>query len=126
MICGAKFDSGEIILDQRMLKSLEPKTVTGYGLCSVDEKRYKDGFVAVVGVDPIKSRMGRGGETLKAEDAYRTGNVAHVRASAWSKLFNVPAPETADGSLRPFVFADDEVVMGLAGMIGSATPSETA
>lgn len=111
-VCGHTYDTGNILLDKRLRESMETHTVTGAGLCPDHQKLYDEGFVALVGVDESKSRVGAGG-TIKPEDAYRTGEVAHIRReAAW--VLNIPIP---DGI--PLVFCDPAVISQLQAMVGT-------
>lgn len=81
---------------------------TRYALCEEHQKLYNDGYVAVVGCD--EDRSAHKGDRCQMEDAYRTGRVAHIRASAWAKLFDTTLPVDKDGKALPMVFADDRVL----------------
>lgn len=55
-----------------------------YELCSQHKKLRDDGFVALIEC----SNQPRG-----LADVMRTGNLAHIRATAFSQAFNVPVPK---------------------------------
>lgn len=115
MVCGKTFDTGNILLDTRIVNGKLPQTfdrhtVTGWGLCEGHEKLHKDGFVALVAIDESKSRDERGQVTPRS--AYRTGTVAHVRRTVAKEIFNVP-PEEID---LPMVFCDAAVIDKLKAM----------
>jgi len=82
-VCNKTHDSGAILLDRRLKDSMEHHTVTGLALCP-DHK--KDGFICMIVVDESKSSGS--GDTLKPEDAHRTGMVVHVKKEAAAKIFN--------------------------------------
>lgn len=86
-VCGREFDTGTILLDRRLRNSLERKTVTGWGLCPEHAKLWEKGYIALVECDPEKSKFSGG--TIKPEDAYRTGRIAHVRKTVAKRIFNV-------------------------------------
>ena len=92
-ICGTTFDSGAILMDQRMRDKFEMHTTTGYGICPEDQAKMDDGYIALVGCDDEKSpKMANG--NIKAEDAYRTGDLIHIRSSVWDNIFTgIEAPE---------------------------------
>ena len=109
-VCGEVHDSGAILLDKMLRKKFERTTTTGYALCPVHEEMYKQGYVALVGIDPAKSTVSDG--TVKMEGVYRTGRVAHIKQSAWGHVLNVPVPKEG-GKARPVVFVDDAVIQKL-------------
>ena len=83
-VCGVAHDTGNLLLDKRLLPTFEHKTATHYELCSQHKKLRDDGFVALIEC----SNQPRG-----LADVMRTGNLAHIRATAFSQAFNVPVPE---------------------------------
>lgn len=76
-VCLTTFDTGTILLNRRLKPSMEHTTITHHKLCEKCEKLKADGFVALIELE----REPRNGE--HPLHAPRTGNVAHVRASAW-------------------------------------------
>ena len=117
MVCGKDFDTGALLIDRRLREKFDRFTLTGTGLCPEHQEKYDEGYVAMVAVDPAKSGAFSGSPTLKAEDAYRTGAVAHVKFDAWGKIFNSPPPEK-DGERLPMVFVDEQVITMLAEKLG--------
>lgn len=113
LICGVDFDIGELMIDRRMRKTFDHTTVVGMGLCPEHQKLYDDGFVALVGIDPDKSTCV--GNTLKFDDAYRTGTIGHLRMTIWEDIFNCPLNTDDEGKPLPFVFVEDAVIKQLAG-----------
>ena len=97
VVCGKEFDSGNILLDTRMRKQFEMKTTTGYGLCDEHKKLHNDGYIALIVCDESKSKPN--GDTVKPEDAYRTGEVIHVRRTAFKKIFTGISAEAIAGSM---------------------------
>lgn len=88
-ICGKAEDTGNLLLDRRLLPTFERKTVTGYGMCKDCASKTEE-YVALVGV---KNAPAQGSDLMKPEDADRTGDLMWVRRSVWSKLFNLPEPK---------------------------------
>ena len=86
-VCGQAFDTGAILMDKRLRNSLERKTFTGWDLCPEHAKLWERGYIALVECDPEKSKFSGG--TIKPEDAYRTGRIAHIRKEAAKHIFNV-------------------------------------
>jgi len=86
-VCGQVFDTGAILLDKRLRNTLKQKTVTGWDLCPEHAKLWERGYIALVECDPEKSKFTGG--TIKPEDAYRTGRIAHIRKAVAKNIFNV-------------------------------------
>jgi hypothetical protein len=100
-VCGKNYETGALLMDKRM--RFEKYTVTGVGLCPEDQKKFDEGYIALIEVDPKKSAIE--GDRLKPEKAYRTGRVAHIKSSAFNKVFNIPLPEKT-----PILFVDEEII----------------
>lgn len=81
-VCCAEHDE-VVLLDRRLKASLEPKSVTGWDMCPEHKRLKAEGYVALVECTNQPKGL---------NDAQRTGNLAHVRASVWGHLFNVPVP----------------------------------
>lgn len=101
IVCCKEFDSNEILLATKYrptrnggmepLRPLKRHTVTGWGMCPEHEKLRQDGFVALIGTDEALSDKLPNGN-IKPEGAHRTGEVAHLKAEAFARIFNVPVP----------------------------------
>jgi len=102
IICGKEYDSGALLMDMRLKERFEMHTVTGYGMCEEHEDLRKRDYIALVGVDESKSIVGT--DTIKPENAYRTGRLAHIREEVFNRIFNVEAPSDK------VVFCQDEVI----------------
>ena len=83
-VCGTAHDTGNILFDKRLKPTFEHKTATHYDMCPEHKKLKDDGFVALVECS---------NEPKGLTDAVRTGNIAHLRVSAFTQIFNVPVPE---------------------------------
>lgn len=106
-VCVSDFETNAIVLDKHLRPNLERTTLTGWGLCPACQDLHDKGYVAIVGV----SNAYREGQTvLTPSSAKRTGDIAHLRRSAWQQVFNSPVPVDADGELLPLVFACDDVL----------------
>ena len=90
IICGAVYDTGDLLLDKRMKQSMEKHTVVGHGLCPAHQQMKDDGFVALIEADE------------RGEN--RTGRAVHIRSSAWPHIFNSPAPAGGVAFAPPEVF----------------------
>jgi len=100
-VCGKAFDTGVILLDKRMRNSLEHHTVTGWDLCPQHAKLWAKGYIALVECDPGKSTFTGG--TMKPENAFRTGRIAHIRKAVAARIFNAGIP-------GPLAFVEPGVV----------------
>ena len=105
LVCGVAFDTGNLLLDRRLRASMERHTTTGWGLCAEHQRLFDQGYVALIECDPQRSGLPAAGDTLKPEQAYRTGRLAHVRREAFAKLFNMQVREG-----QACVFVDPEVI----------------
>lgn len=103
-VCGASFDTGTLLFDKRMLDTLEMHTTTGYGLCPEHQKLFDDGYLACVAVDESKSKRQPNGN-MRPADAWRTGEVAHLRREAVARIFTVHIPEDL-----PVIFCEPAVI----------------
>ena len=113
-VCGQLYDTGAILLDNRLRESMEARTLTGAGLCPEHQKLYDEGYVALVGVDASQSHISAN-DSIKPEDAYRTGDVAHVRRTVVARIFNVPIADDI-----PLVFCEPAVITKLQEMMGTS------
>lgn len=113
LVCGVAFDTGAILLDKRLRASMERHTATGWGLCAEHQKLADDGFVALVECDPQRSGSPNG--SVKPEQAYRTGRLAHLKRHVFAKVFNVPIEAN-----QPAVFVEPGVIEQLEAMVSPA------
>ncbi|ABM59436.1 hypothetical protein [Verminephrobacter eiseniae] len=113
LVCGVAFDTGAILLDKRLRASMERHTTTGWGLCAEHQKLADDGFVALVECNP--QRSGSPGGSVKPEQAYRTGRLAHLKRHVFAKVFNV----TIEAS-QPCVLVEPGVIEQLEAMVSPA------
>jgi hypothetical protein len=95
LICDKQFDTGALLLNQRLRQRFERHTTTGYGLCP---EHKKDGFVALIACTGIPT-----GDHMQPYDAQRTGAVAWVRNEAFAHIFNVPLPKGGVAYVEPDV-----------------------
>jgi len=113
LVCGVAFDTGAILLDKRLRASMERHTTTGWGLCAEHQKLADDDFVALVECDPQRSGSPNG--SVKPEQAYRTGRLAHLKRHVLSKMFNVRIEAN-----QPCVFVEPGVIEQLEAMVSPA------
>lgn len=98
-VCGIKHGE-ELLIDKRMKATLTKDMYLGELLCDEDQKKFDEGFVAFVECENSDEA-----QTLKQEEAVRTGRIFHVRKDAIEKIFNAPPldPKT------PLVFCQKAV-----------------
>lgn len=110
IVCGHDFDTGALLLNRQLREVFDSMgVVTGWGICPPCKEFYDDEYVALVAIDESKSMAMKGATTIKPENAYRTGEIVHLRASAFERMFNVPCRKP-DGTLFPMMFVDPDVV----------------
>ena len=90
LVCGATFDTGNILLDRRLRASMKHHTTTGWGLCVEHQQLFDAGYVALVECDPQRSGLSTEDARLKPEQAYRTGQLVHLKRTVFADVFNVP------------------------------------
>lgn len=113
LVCGARFDTGAVLLDRRLRASMRHQTVTGWGLCAEHQKLSDAGFVALVECDPQRSGSPAGGARVKPEQAHRTGRLAHLKREIFARVFNVPIAAS-----QPCVFVEPGVIERLQSIVG--------
>lgn len=97
MVCGIAEDTGQLLLDSKMRPLFEMRTPTKLGLCKEHRQKYLEGYIALVVIDPSKSKAnvvpGSEDVKLRPHDAWRTGDIALVKKIVWNRLFTTPAPD---------------------------------
>lgn len=80
-ICGREHSHGASILLNRRFKPIKDEELQGgYHLCEDDEKMFNQGYIALIEVDPSKSKTEEG-------VFWRTGQIVHVRKELAASLF---------------------------------------
>lgn len=77
-VCLKTFDTGNLLLDDKLRDVFEKYTVTGYGLCEEHKKVVEDGYVILV---EVRERPKKG------QDPYRTGNTAYLKRHVAKDIF---------------------------------------
>jgi hypothetical protein len=81
-VCGTKHS--EAVLLHRFLKpNLTDSEFMGWAMCEEHLKLFNDGYIALIEVS---------NPTTSIASADRTGNLAHVRAEVFIRLFNQAVP----------------------------------
>lgn len=105
VICGTKFSTNTVLIDKHMRNTLEPNTITGFGLCPEHEKLHKDGFVALIVADEeLSSNKPKNNMFYGLHGVYRTGVVVHIRREVAKTIFNCQNPDA------PFMYCEPEVI----------------
>jgi len=106
IVCGKPYDSGNILMDSRLKASFDMYTITDIkGMCEEHKKLYDDGYIALVEV----ANKSHTGQTIKATEANRTGNIFHIRAEVADKMFTSEFSKGANGKQTEMVFIDEEL-----------------
>lgn len=112
VVCGKPFDTGALLIDNRLRQVFDRHTKTGWGMCPEHQRLKDEGFIAFVGCDESKSpRMANG--NMSPEDAYRTGTVLHMKRELAARIFNVPMPD------HGVAFCGEDVIQKLRSMVPS-------
>ena len=77
-ICGTIYDTGDILLDKRLKKSLERYTVTGTGLCPEHQQLADSGYIALL--------------VVEGDNQIRTGELVHLKREVAEQMFNQSMP----------------------------------
>jgi hypothetical protein len=102
VVCLTDFDTGTLLLDKRMKPRFEKFTRTGWGMCPACQKKRDDGYIALIECDPAKTKVS--GDRIKDNsDAYRTGNIVHIKREAFEKVFTMAVPEKMVAYVEPAV-----------------------
>ena len=89
-VCGKDFDTGAILLDQKLRPRFKRNTVTGNGVCPEHAKQIDDGYIILIG-------------TTDERGENRTGDIIAVRENVFKNMFNVPVPEKKIAFIEPDV-----------------------
>jgi hypothetical protein len=98
-----------VLLDRRLRKSLTRHEFVGWKMCEEHQRLKDEGYIALVCCENQPSSL---------QDAKRTGDLAHVKAEAWDKIFiNLPVPESG------MAFIDQEVFRKIQDMAKHQEPA---
>lgn len=103
VICGELYETNAVLLDKKLKPSLEKHTVTGWGLCKTHQELKNKGYVALIGCNNTGGAEGY----IKADNANRTGEVAHVRNEVFTKIFDVEPPK------HGVVFVQNQIIQDI-------------
>lgn len=114
-VCGKEHHHNAAILLHKKLKDIKPEqTYGGLGLCEKDEGLFMDGYLALIAATSPNE-----GDTLKMEDAVRTGQICHLHRTVFNSMFNTEVSRET-----PFVFIEPEALELLAEKAKSANEYE--
>ncbi len=100
-VCGKEHHHNAAILLHKQLKDIKPEnTYGGFGLCEKDEGLFMDGYIALIAAIPHHE-----GDTLKMEDASRTGKICHLHRTVFNNMF-----DTEVSRETPFVFIEPDAL----------------
>jgi hypothetical protein len=106
IVCGKEYETNALLLDKHLRNKFDKHTTTGFGMCEEHKKLEEDGYIALVECDESKSKVDENG-TIKPENAYRTGRIAHLKKEKAMEIFNQELPSV--------VFADIELLKRFSG-----------
>ncbi len=109
VVCGQPYSTDSIFLDRKLGKRFEQYTITGWGMCEEHQKLKDDGYVALIGCDEEKSSRTPNGN-IDPDGAFRTGEIAHLKTTAWENIMNVSVPD------QMICFCESEVINALEKM----------
>lgn len=98
-VCTKKHDE-VVLIDKRLRKTLTKDEMMGFELCEEHKKLKDDDYIALVGIDDLKSTL-----PYDIATVYRTGKIAHIRTHVYEKIFDNTLPNNAFN----IAFCDDEV-----------------
>lgn len=104
-ICGKIEDTGSLLLDKRLRKQFDYKTLTGFGMCKECEEFSKEYLTLIVCKNMHDKRT-----TLKVEEADRTGELIRIKYGAAKNIFNIPLD-------LPMAFIDEEAANKIKSMV---------
>lgn len=81
--CCNKFESGAILLHQRLRSIPKDKTVTGWGVCPTCQKKIDEGYIVMV-----EAEARPGASRMQPDQASRTGRMVYVRKELAAHVFN--------------------------------------
>ena len=85
VVTGKKYNTDTILLDKRLRDRFDMHTVTGWGFSPEVEKKFKEGYVALVEVDESKSDKNNQGN-ITPSGAYRLGNICYIKKKVLLKI----------------------------------------
>ena len=108
-VCGREHSNGASILINKRLKPVKDEELKGgYHLCQEDQEMFDKGYIALIEIDPSKSKMEEG-------VFWRTGELVHARREIAQSLF----PDLdLDG--HPLAHVEVGVINHLRGLVSEA------
>lgn len=103
IVTGKQFETGELMIDQRVKNSFETFTIDGYGISPEVQEKIDDDYIALIGFDATQSHP----NPKQYSDFYRTGEVAYLKSNVFQDIFTVELPK------EKFTFVEKEVISHL-------------
>lgn len=100
IVTGKEFDANELMINQRLHKSFDRYTTTGYGISPEVQEKIDDDYIALIGFDVTQSHP----NPKQYSDFYRTGEVAYLKSNVFQDIFTVELPK------EKFTFVEKEVI----------------
>ncbi|CAL9960427.1 hypothetical protein VPHD518_0054 [Vibrio phage D518] len=105
-VCGREHSNGSAILINKRLKPIKEEELHGgYHLCEEDQAMFEKGYIALVEVDPAKSKLEEG-------VFWRTGEIVHARKEVALNLF---PDQNLEG--HPLAHVEIGVIQHLRGLV---------
>ena len=107
-VCGEMHTNNGELLIHKNLGNIDPdKTCTGYGLCEEDQKKFDEGYIAL-----IETSTKPNSDVIQMEDAVRTGVVIHMKREMFERFYNTEVPADLE-----MVFIEPEVTKIIEGFM---------
>ena len=103
-VTGKEYETGAVLLDKTLKKSMDKYTVTGFGISPEAQNFLDSGFVALVVIDVKKSVKPTDKGTIGPEDVYRIGEVFYLKEEVFAQMVNMKTEEGKD----KIVFIDED------------------
>jgi hypothetical protein len=87
--------------------------VTGWGLCPDHDVLHKQGYIALVEIDPEKSGPPVTGNLFNPVSVYRTGQIAHLKRELFHRVFSADFDEKL-----PYIFVSVGVIAEVGQSMG--------
>lgn len=106
-ICLTVFETGAILLDQRLRNSFERHTLTGHSPCAQCQEQLDQDFVALIETADTEKN------DTATMDVPRSGNLVFMKREVFSQVFNIPPPAADE---LPMVLIAPGVIQQLEAM----------
>lgn len=101
-VTGKTFQTGFLYNSKNKKAFDEDSKITGFQLMPSVAEYVDKGYVAIVGVDPKKSKLKNG--SITPMNAHRTGKAVFIKNEVFKKSFKMEVPEEG------FIYTEDSIV----------------